>query len=115
MDIRTQPRPGFTTEAKVVRIIDADTIEVEVKRTAKIRLLGCNVPDKDKVKSEEAEDWVKGIVAAYNGDVILFVPAGKDPLRIGDIHSFERILGELWIGGLNVSEQLVRLGYAEES
>jgi len=109
----TQPRPGFATEAKVTRIIDADTIEVEVKRTVKVRLLGCNVPDKNEKVSIEASDFVFDRLRECDNEVVLFVPAGKDPVRLGDIHSFERVLGEIWVGGSNLSDLLVWRGLAE--
>ena len=110
-----EPRQGVATEAKVVRVIDADTLEVEVKRTIKVRLLGCNVPDKDKEISAKAFKHVTQILDAYDNKVLLFVPPGRSSLRLGDIHSFERILGEIWINGNNLSETLIACGFAEKA
>jgi endonuclease YncB( thermonuclease family) len=108
-----EPRPGFASEAKVTRIIDADTIEVELKRTIKVRLLDCNVPDDDEIVSRNAGDYVFDLLRRHNNKVVVFIPAGRDPTRLGDIHSFERVLGELWIDGCNLSDLLVQHGLAK--
>ena len=114
MNNTTPPRPGFASNAKVLRIIDADTIEVEVKRTVKVRLLGCNVPDDDDVTSAKAFDFVNALIDATDGEVTVFIPAGRHPIRLGDIHSFERILGEIWIDGRNLTDMLVKEHLADK-
>ena len=111
----SEPRKGVATEAQVVRVIDADTLEVEVKRTVKVRLLGCNVPDKDKDVSARAYRHVMQLLEAVDGKVTLFVPAGRSSLQLGDIHSFERILGEIWVDGQNLSKILIDCGLAAET
>lgn len=40
------PSPSWTTRAKVLRVIDGDTVEVEIRRTVRVRMLGCWSPEK---------------------------------------------------------------------
>ena len=43
-----QPQEGFTTKAKVTRVIDGDTVDVEITRKVRLRLKDCWAPEKKK-------------------------------------------------------------------
>lgn len=105
-----KPEPGFTTEAKIIRVIDGDTIEVEVRRTLKVRLLDCWSPDKTE-KDSLAKRYIEEKSGEEEGKCILSIPA-KNPLRLTDINTFDRILGYLWIGDECVNDKLVEMGLA---
>lgn len=120
------PSPSWTTRAKVLRVIDGDTLEVEIRRVVRVRMLGCWSPEK-KVdsrlpKEKQASEKQAGIAAknrlselALGKTVILQVPT--DPS--GDISkslTMNRVLGTVWLEGdsVSLSQRQVRDGFATE-
>ncbi len=88
------PPTGLTTQVYLKRVVDGDTLEVEFRRTFKVRLLDrwqpeLGTPDGDKLKRELQEKLFIG------EELTLFVPANK-PDSLMDLNSFERILGHIW-------------------
>lgn len=105
---QNSPIPGYCTEATVTRIIDGDTIEIEVKRKVKIRLLGIDVHEKNTENGKEAILFLEHNVKGEK--VLLFIPANKADILM-DISSFERILGEIWVDNKNLSSILREEGF----
>ena len=117
-----KPKIGLTTEATCVKIIDGDTISVEVCRRFSVRLLdpdnyknkkfGCAElsTDEGKMAKAELEKKIKP------GDkVTLFVPSNS-PNDLMDINSFNRILAEIWAeDGNNLSTYMKEKGYAKHN
>lgn len=107
------PQLGLTARATVDRVIDGDTIVVTFHWPVTIRLRDCWAPEVHGAESEqglEAKDFVRSL-APVGTDVI--VHAGTpDANNLGDLMSFGRVVGDVWIGGRNLSEAIVRAGHA---
>lgn len=111
------PDPGVTFEGRVVRVVDGDTIEVEVKRVVRVRLLDCWAPEtrtKDKAEKQRGLEAKKHLrTLAHDRDVTVFVPVNPEK-KVGDSFSFDRALGHVWVVGdeQSLSEKMVESNHA---
>jgi endonuclease YncB( thermonuclease family) len=89
-----QPAPprGWTTEATVTNIVDGDTIDVEIRRTLRVRLLDCWAPETRDPGGPESTAYLRSLL--IDPDVTLWVPV--DSRRVSDIWTFGRVLGHVW-------------------
>lgn len=96
---------------KVKRVIDGDTIEVEldlafrIKQEMVLRLARIDTPEKkDRVKWQEAKDQLEKLVSE-NSDKIKIVTykAGK----------YGRYLADIWAGEIHVNKYLLDKGLAK--
>ncbi len=106
--------PDGTTPAKVVRVVDGDTIEVEVVgETYKVRYIGIDTPETVDPRrpvgcfGEEASAanraLVEGLIVGLEGDV-------------SDTDAFGRLLRYVWVSSHEMDNAiLVRDGYAQAS
>ena len=119
------PSPSWTTRAKVLRVIDGDTVEVEIRRTVRVRMLDCWCPESkqdprlpesrrlaEKAKGQAAK---QNLISLANGkEVIVSVPLSDD----GDMAKFMtmgRVLGYVWLVDhpeKSLSAQQVEAGHA---
>jgi len=119
------PSPSWTTRAKVLRVIDGDTLEVEIRRTVRVRMLGCWAPESrqdprlpesrrlaEKAKGQAAK---QSLISLANGrEVIVSVPLSDD----GDVAksmTMGRVLGHVWLVDhpeKSLSVQQVEAGHA---
>jgi endonuclease YncB( thermonuclease family) len=117
----TKPQSGFITDAKVLRVIDADTIEVEITRRFPLRLThSCpqtdykvqfNAPEKNTAEGQDAIDFVKDLLDDH--EVTVFIPAGRSD-SLTDINSFNRLLGNIWVDGKGwLTNLLLENGHGE--
>lgn len=96
------PPLGVSLACRVVGVVDGDTVEVEIVRRCRVRLLDCWAPES---RTTDAAEKKAGIAAKLNLTAIakdkpatLFIPTeGAD--RVGDVFTFDRVLGQLWIKG----------------
>lgn len=95
--------PGWTTKAKVINIIDGDTIEVEIKRTFNIRLRGIDICEKNTSKGQAAKRALSDEI--LDDYVTIFIPT-NNPEKLMDINSFERLIGDVYVGDRNIKEFL---------
>ena len=122
-----KPRSGFCSPVnKINRVIDADTLEVEITRKFNIRLIHeneegkyFNCPEENTQEGKVAKAFVEEITSGYttphgtvNPEITLFVPANNTD-QLMDINSFNRILGEIWIGEQKLTDILLQQGYGE--
>lgn len=116
------PTPGITHRAKVVRVLDGDTIEVAVSLTAHVRMLDCWAPEVhetktpgEKARGIESKKHLEAICKP-GVDVIVHVPFGKTP-RFGDDMSMGRVLGDVYVEGwsMTLAEVQVQAGYATKT
>lgn len=108
--LNQEPPLGLTTRAEVVRVLDGDTLEVEVKLKARVRLLDCWAPELRKEGGEESREHLIGL--ARPGSVVtLHVPAEK-LRRLDDVFTFGRILGRVFANGQDVGIRMVMDGFA---
>jgi micrococcal nuclease len=113
----SSPPPSFpdgTTPATVVRVVDGDTIEVEIEgETYKVRYIGIDTPETVDPRrpvgcfGEEAsaanKALVEGLIVGLEGDV-------------SDTDRFGRLLRYVWLDSQEmVNALLVRDGYAQAS
>jgi endonuclease YncB( thermonuclease family) len=121
-----EPPKGITTDVKVVRVIDGDTVDVSITRTIRVRLLDCYAPEtrtkdsKEKVRGHESKKYLYDMLTQvfYNDraarkqkQVTLFMPA-DDKGELKDNFTFSRVLGRLFVNGEDVSELMVEAGKA---
>lgn len=106
------PTPTVTTKttAKVVRIIDGDTIELESGQ--KVRYIGVDTPETVKPRvavqcfGKEASNRNKELVEGK------IVELEKD---VSETDKYGRLLRYVWLEGKMINEQLVAEGYARIS
>lgn len=114
----TAPPPlGITAKVRVVEVIDGDTIELELVRRIRCRLRDCWSPElrggteATKRKGRQAKEHLAAIAQGKSG--ILHVPTDAAH-RIGDVMTFDRVLGDVWLDGQTdtLSERQVAAGHA---
>lgn len=95
--------PHAVLTARVVKIVDGDTIHVEVsgKQTQKVRLLGIDTPERDQPYAREAR---KELVKLVSGREVRLETHGSD--------GFGRLLARVFVDELDVNADLVRVGAA---
>lgn len=101
--------PGLTLPVDYVRAVDGDTIEFEIRRTFKLRLRDIDVYEKDTIKGQSAKEFVNDILGIAN-DVIVFIPT-NDPIKLMDMNSFERLVGEVYVKEKSLSDILREKGF----
>ena len=107
------PTPPVTTvvpppdRAQVVRVIDGDTIEVNLAgKLYKVRYIGIDTP--------ETGEWMGPEATAKNEELVggKVVRLEKD---VSETDRYGRLLRYVWVGDLMVNAELVRLGCAQVS
>ena len=109
----TRPPHGWSTQAHVVRVIDGDTIEVEITRRLRVRLLDCWAPETRHLGGLESTENLKRLLA--DSEVTLLVPTDSED--VSDIWTFGRVLGYVWStadADKSVSQLQVEQGHATE-
>lgn len=110
--------PAYLYRAQVVRIVDGDTIDVDIDlgfyiwvRSQRIRLLGIDTPEprgETKSAGDAATDYLTGLIDGK--EIILRTVKGKDE---GDRHdSFGRWLGTIYLDGTDINAEMIRAGHA---
>ena len=111
----TTPQPGPTpqrTAARVVRVIDGDTIEVEVSgREYRLRYIGIDAPE--TVKEDTPMEWMGPEASAANKALVSgkLVYLERD---VSETDRYGRLLRYVFLAdGTFVNGELVRQGYAQ--
>ena len=111
------PEPGWTTKARVVYVLDGDTVEVEVVRKLRIRVLDCWAPE---TRTRDLDEKARGIVSKENlqrlqpagSPVTVAIPSSVDG-DVQDVLTMGRFLAHMWnADGVNVAEAQVNSGHA---
>lgn len=101
----------YNYEAKICRVIDGDTVDLEVdlgfdlSKRCRVRLSGINAPElrgKEKPSGKESKEFLTNLLE--NQRVIFRSENRQD--------SFGRWLGSLHIGGINVNKLMVQSSQA---
>lgn len=110
-DGREPPKEfGRYLTGKATRVIDGDTVEVEIKQTVVLRLRDCWAPETrtknlvEKKAGIAAKDLLREAVEGQQ--VTVFVPDPK-PEHIGDEFSFGRLVGDIYYDGYDMAEALI--------
>jgi endonuclease YncB( thermonuclease family) len=119
------PTPSWTTPAKVLRVIDGDTLEVEVRRVIRVRLLDCWAPESkidprisegrqaaEKKAGQASKANLQQLVDGKN--VIVQIPSDAE---VAKSITMGRWLGRVWIegDGESLNEKQVRGGFATKA
>lgn len=122
---QSAPSPAWTTRANVTRVIDGDTLEIEVRRTFRVRLLDCwcaeSRRDPRLPESKQSAEKAKGQAAKENlnslangREVIVSVPLSADG-DLAKVWTMGRVLGHVWLADQpdkSLSVQQVEAGHA---
>lgn len=96
---------GDGETGRVVRVIDGDTIDVEIDgREYRVRYVGVNTPERDEVCYNDATNANRDLV---EGQTVRLVVDQSETDR------FDRLLRYVYVGDTFVNQALVRDGYAE--
>jgi endonuclease YncB( thermonuclease family) len=119
------PEPSWITRATCIRVIDGDTIEVELRRVIRVRMLDCWAPEsrsdnrlpEDQRESQKKKglDSKKNLQELCEGKtVIVQIPSSDE---VGHLITLGRWLGHVWLDGdeESLSEKQVRGGFAEKN
>lgn len=114
-DADKYPEGQLRLPCKITEVYDGDTITVEVTIPIKVRLLDCWAPEVTGSEKEQgiiSRDHLRKI--ALNQKGLLVVPINGTVYSIGDLFSFNRILGRVLIGHpqRDLSEIQVEAGQA---
>ena len=112
------PKPGVTTRAKVVRVLDGDMVDVELRLPVRIRLTDCWAPEirgDDRTAGQRAKRELAEMLPRGR-NILVHVPT-QTARQFGDILTFGRVLGSIWAtfkgkGKRNVSAEMVARGFA---
>ncbi len=107
----SQPPEGITTKCVVTRVIDGDTVDVEIRRKLRVRLQDCWAPELRNEGGPQSRDHLSRLVGMT--PIVLHIPADDDG-EIKDVFTFGRIVGELWKNGVCLNRQMVEDGFAVE-
>lgn len=117
------PVPSWTTQARCLRVVDGDTLEVEVRRVIRVRMLDCWAPESkidprvpegsqtaEKLAGQSAKENLRKL--AEGRDVVVQIPSDVDVARA---ITMGRWLGHVWLegDGESLAEKQVRGGFAE--
>jgi hypothetical protein len=108
-------KPGLVTEVEIVRWKDADTPVVRITREFAVRLLDTDregqfdAPAKNTPEGQAAKAFVEQLKGEK---YLLFIPSNH-PVKLMDLNSFNRILGELWMDDIKITDILENKGYGK--
>ena len=103
--------PALATEANVVRVIDGDTIEVDISgKLYTVRYIGIDTPE--TVHPTRGEEPYGKEASVKNRELV----EGKEvhlEKDVSETDKYGRLLRYVWVDDLMVNAELVRLGYAQ--
>ncbi len=111
-----KPDNGITTEVYLISVIDGDTLDVEIRKTIRVRLLECWAPEtrtkdkEEKSRGLKSKKFLETFIAGK--ELTLFVPETK---KFSDMFTFGRVLGHVWAGEKNISQEMVESNHATMS
>lgn len=98
----------FTYNAKVVRVVDGDTIDVEIDlgfdiwHKTRLRLTGIDTPEVNTEIGRKARDYVK---AALEGQMVVITTTKPD--------KYGRYLAEIFVNENSFNKNLIDIGMAK--
>lgn len=109
------PALGLTARAIVRRIVDGDTLDVELRLPVRIRLLDCWAPETRGLERDQglrARQFLEAL-APPGTHVRVNVPTGQAD-ALGDVLTLGRVLGQVWCqdADRSVAEMMVAAGHA---
>lgn len=102
-------KPGLVTKGIVKNVVDGDTIDITVRKTIRVRLIGTSAPEiktknvETKLLGYEIKHYVED--AILGKEVMLIIPFDEN---LKDILSLDRVLGIIYLDGENFNEVIQR-------
>lgn len=105
------PPRGWSLPVTVVEVYDGDTVTVELRMRARVRLLDCWAPELRDAGGERSKRRLEKLALGKEG--VLYVSRAGDG-RLDKHFTFGRLLGRIWIGEdvSDLSSQMVEGGFA---
>ncbi len=102
----SRPEPGWAAECEVVRVLDGDTVEIEIKKRIRVRFLDCWSQDRS-LKDAEADLRIRH--ACLGAKCLVHIPGSVD---VKDLFTFGRVLGYIYPpdSDISINEILVKEG-----
>ncbi len=123
--VDSAPEPGWTTQARCLRVIDGDTIEVEIRRVIRVRMLDCWAPesklDARLPHAAQTAEKQAGIASRENlrrlcegRDVVIHIATSTD---VAKAMTMNRWLAQVWLPGddESLSQKQVKAGHATKA
>lgn len=116
--VESAPEPSWTTRARVIRVIDGDTIEVEIRRVFRVRMLDCWAPESKQdprvpenrraIEKQRGQDAKEYLIRLSDGaDVVVQIPLTPDG-DVSKVWTMGRMLGRVWLTS-NPAQSLNRM------
>ena len=111
----------YEYKAKVTRCVDGDTVDVvldlgfNIFHSCRVRMAGIDTPESrtrdldEKARGKLAKEFLKNWVTEYENNKKNIVIKTKKEKAKG---KFGRVLGELWVEGVNVNEDMMESYHA---
>jgi endonuclease YncB( thermonuclease family) len=122
----TMPELGWTTDGRISRVLDGDTVEVEVTRKFVVRLRDCWAPEMEPI--EHRRRWLSmndippssGMASQLhlqmlaNGYQVRLHVVGSEDGDFRDSTSMGRVIGDVYLrkDGTSLAEAQVAAGHA---
>ena len=106
----------YEYRAKLIKIIDGDTIDVKIdlgfgiSLKKRVRLFGINAPE---TRSKDLDEKKAGIASKRRLEAVLEASDGKFILKSKGVGKFGRCLGEILVDNVNINQLLIKEGLAE--
>ena len=106
----------YEYRAKLIKIIDGDTIDVKIdlgfgiSLKKRVRLFGINAPE---TRSKDLDEKKAGIASKRRLEAVLEASDGKFILKSKGVGKFGRCLGEILVDNVNINQLLIKDGLAE--
>lgn len=101
--------PQLTLPIEVNRIIDGDTLDVDITIPAVVRLRDCWAAERNSAEGEQAAAHLRELCQGKRGTLKVPIQPGKG---LADLFSFGRLLGWVEVGGVDVSKAQCLAGHA---
>jgi micrococcal nuclease len=107
----------FYYKVEVLKIVDGDTIDVRIDlgfnvwHKCRVRLMGINAPES---RTTDKEEKVRGIAAKAWLKNVLEMTKSPIEMQSHGTGKYGRVLGEIFINGININELMVKEGHAVE-
>ncbi len=102
------PQPSITLPCTIAEVTDGDTVVVQLRLTTSVRLKDCWAKELGS-GGEPAKNRLTKLAEGKDATLTIDLSEAK---RLGDVFSFGRVIGTLWIEGDCVNRQLVKEGFA---
>ena len=107
----------YEYKAKLIKIIDGDTIDAEIDLGFKIsirkriRFLGINAPE---TRTRDLDEKQAGLKVKSRLETLFDASEGVFTLKSHGVGKFGRVLGEIFIENTNINELLLNEGLASK-